>query len=426
MTIFWILIYNIFFVPFAFFFVYLSGLFNKKMQTGIRGRKQTLIEMARFRDKFPRKELYLIHSASLGEFEQAKPVIRGLKALRPDILIVASFTSPSGYTNAVRMKEVDLYMYLPFDTFLRTRRFIQRLKPKKIIFVTYELWPNLILNAQRHHVKTYLISARIRENSLKWKPIARTFFCDLYRSLDYIYAISDEHKESVRKLIGTVPIKMLTLGDTRYDQVIHRAHEKVAANVDRLFGDGFVFIIGSIWPQDAKQLMPAVYRCMKEFDSLRVIVAPHEPNEYALETLEEGFSENGILTRRLSTLPQKSAGIRVVLVDRVGILAELYHQSNLAFVGGSFRGSIHNVMEPAVAGIPVLFGPMYHNSSEAELLIREGGGFCCEDSECLYRKIRRMLTDSESYRRAADSARQVILKNLGAGARTVREILESD
>jgi len=425
-TIFWIIIYNAFFIPIAFAFIYFSALFNTKMRTGICGRKQTLNEMMRFRDKYSRKELYLIHSASLGEFEQAKPVIRGLKALRPDILIVASFTSPSGYTNAVRIPEVDLFIYLPLDTYFRTRRFIQNLKPQKIIFVTYELWPNLILNAQRHHVKTYLISARIREKSLKWKPIVRSFFSDLYRSLDYIYAISDNHKESVLKLIGTVPIKVLSLGDTRYDQVIYRAHEKVAAFERRLFQDGFVFIIGSIWPQDAKQLMPAVYRCMKEFGRLRVIVAPHEPNEYALETLEEDLSENGILTRRLSSLPDKSSEFKAVLIDKVGILAELYHQSDLAFVGGSFRGSIHNVMEPAVAGIPVLFGPTYHNSSEAKLLIRDGGGFCCENSESLYQQIRRMLTDAEAYRLAANSARQVILKNLGAGARTVREILESD
>ncbi|MCK4295041.1 MAG: 3-deoxy-D-manno-octulosonic acid transferase, partial [Candidatus Marinimicrobia bacterium] len=152
MTFFWIILYNAMFVPIAFILIHLIALFDEKFKRGLSGRRLSWVNLRKFREKYPNKELFLIHSASLGEFEQAKPVIRGLKALRPDILIVASFTSPSGYENAIRIPEVDLFIYLPIDTFLRTRRFIQKLKPQKIIFVTYELWPNLIANAKRHHV----------------------------------------------------------------------------------------------------------------------------------------------------------------------------------------------------------------------------------------------------------------------------------
>ncbi|MCG2716057.1 MAG: hypothetical protein L6422_07210, partial [Candidatus Marinimicrobia bacterium] len=244
MTIFWIIIYNIIFVPLAFLALQILALFNDKIKEGIKGRKITWYDLKRFRQKHPNKPVFLIHSASLGEFEQAKPVIRGLNAVRPDVLIVASFTSPSGFSHAERMSEVDLMIYLPFDSFLGTRRFIQKLKPQKIIFVTYELWPNLILNAKRHHVPTYLMSARIRQKSTKFSPLVCGFFRELYRSLDYIFAISEKDRLSVEKLIGSVQIKLMTLGDTRYDQVIERARCRMTNHIPRLFNEDFVFIIG--------------------------------------------------------------------------------------------------------------------------------------------------------------------------------------
>jgi len=155
-------------------------------------------------------------------------------------------------------------------------------------------------------------------------------------------------------------------------------------------------------------------------------LAPHEPNEYALETLEDEFRTHGIETRRYSQIKGETATSRVVLIDQIGILAELYHQANLAFIGGSFRGSIHNVMEPAVAGLPVLFGPTYHNSQEAELLVKAGGGLVCKDEHGIYNNLRRMLTNPEDYQKSARASYQVIMENMGASVRTVKEILESD
>ncbi|HPC35081.1 MAG TPA: glycosyltransferase N-terminal domain-containing protein [Candidatus Marinimicrobia bacterium] len=426
MTIFWLVIYNAIVMPIAYSGLIILSYFNSKIKEGLDGRQTLWLNLQKFREEFPKRTVYLVHSASLGEFEQAKPVIRGLKTLRPDILLVASFTSPSGFKNAERMPEVDLFTYLPFDTFLQTRRFLQKLRPAKIIFVTYELWPNLIFHANRYKIKTYLISARIRPGSSKLKPIIRNFFADLYRSLDYIYAISEEHKQSVLKLIGSVKITVLNLGDTRYDQVIERS--KLIANkmITRIFDEGFVFIGGSIWPQDARHLLPALYQCLENFPDFKIILAPHEPNDYALEMLEDEFQTHNIETIRYSQLKGQPSTKRVVLIDQIGILAELYHQANLAFVGGSFRGSIHNVMEPAVAGLPVLFGPSYHNSQEAELLVQSGGGLVCLDESNIYSTIKQLMTKPDDYQKAARSARQVILENMGASSRTVREILESE
>jgi 3-deoxy-D-manno-octulosonic-acid transferase len=425
MEFFWAILYNILFIPPAFIGLHFAALFNLKIRKGIIGRRQSWKDLERFRKKHPNQELFLVHSASLGEFEQAKPVIRGLKTLRPDILIVASFTSPSGYEHAVRIPEADLFIYLPLDTLIRIRRFIQKLKPSKMIFVSYELWPNLILNALRYRIPTYLISARINQRSLKWKPVIRNFFTSLYRSLNYIYAVSDADRLSVQKLMGNVHITLLTLGDTRYDQVIQRARQQIHKTLPKLFENGFTFIAGSVWPQDIRHLLPALIKALKHFPDLKVVIAPHEPNSYVLEMLEDNFTQLGVAVARLTDFQRTTGPVQVILVDRVGILAELYHQCQLAFIGGSFRSAIHNVMEPAVAGIPILFGPLYHNSHEAEMLLTEGGAFCCPDQDCLYDKIVELMGDSKVHQQASESARQVILQNLGASARTVKEILES-
>ncbi|RKY62224.1 MAG: hypothetical protein DRP96_00835 [Candidatus Neomarinimicrobiota bacterium] len=425
MTIYWIIIYNILVVPLSFAGIHIFSYFNEKIRRGLIGRKQIWLLLKRFRQRYPHKEVFLIHSASLGEFEQAKPVIRGLKAIRSDISIVASFTSPSGFDHAERMAEVDLMVYLPLDTFFRTRRFVKVLKPRKIIFVTYELWPNMIINARRYRIPTYLMSARIRQKSSKFYPFVRSFFKELYRSLDYIYAISEKDKESVKKLIGSVQIKVLTLGDTRYDQVIERSRSRMTASVPLIFRDAFVVIVGSIWPQDARHVLPVIGRIVKKHSRFRYIIAPHEPNEYALESLEDQLQSEGISVCRYRKIDDFPAKTTVVLIDKIGILAELYHQSNLAFVGGGFRGSVHNVMEPAVAGIPVIFGPDYHNSREAELLVKYGGGFSCNDESSLYQLMTKLMGDEKFYLRSSRASRKVILDNLGASARTVKEILEN-
>ncbi len=425
MIFFWGLMYNIVFIPLAYIGYYIAFLFNEKIRKGVYGRRETNRELKIYREKNPNKKVFLVHSASLGEFEQAKPVIRGLKALRPDIDIIASFASPSGYENADRLDEVAQFIYLPIDTLVRTNIFLSTLKPDKIIFVTYELWPNLVINALRYKIPTYLMSARIRKDSLKWLPIIRTFFSEIYRCLDHIYAVSQEDSQSMKKLVGTVDVKVLNLGDTRYDQVVQRAERNINGKVPRIFKQGFVFVGGSIWPQDVEQLLPAVIKIMHEKEEFKVIMAPHEPSNYALEMLETKFKNAGFDSLRLSRFGNTAPHCRAVLVDKVGVLAEIYHHCDAAFIGGSFRKSIHNVMEPAVAGIPVFFGPIYHNSREAESLIERGGAKSCQNASQLYSEISTVIEDKEAYQKMAHSARKVIVENMGASARTVKEILES-
>ncbi|MBN2601127.1 MAG: hypothetical protein JXR87_03960, partial [Candidatus Marinimicrobia bacterium] len=176
----------------------------------------------------------------------------------------------------------------------------------------------------------------------------------------------------------------------------------------------------------ARHMVPAIRRILKQYSQSRCIIAPHEPNEFALESIEDQFIGTGVSVCRYTQIKQFPVNETIVLIDKIGILAELYHQTNLAFVGGGFRGSVHNVMEPAVAGIPVIFGPDYHNSREAELLVKAGGGFTCADESSLYLLVSKLMDNETFYQQASKAARQVILDNMGASARTVKEILEND
>lgn len=418
----WTCLYNIFVIPIGVFFYNIFSVFSKKMRDGVRGRRATFSVIKNLRQLYPGRELILLHSASLGEYEQVKPVVKGLKKVREDLITVVSFTSPSGYENADKIPEVDLYIYLPFDFKSRMRRFLKLLRPSKIIFVTYELWPNFIAVAKEKRIATYLISARIRKGSHKWRFYIKSYFANLYNTLDYIFTVSESDKTELIRCTGNQKGNIETLGDTRYDQVIERAELRENKNIPKVFDDGFVFTAGSVWEQDLEIIMTPLVQLLKSDDKIRLIIAPHETDSLHVKPIVNSFRKQGIQVCRYSKMRNRSDE-RVLIVDRIGVLAELYHQSNIAFVGGSFKGAIHNVMEPAVAGIPVIFGPMYHNSREAEKLIESEGGFCCENSFDFHVLAERLISNETEYKKAAAAAREVIFKNRGAAQKTVDRIL---
>lgn len=421
----WNFLYNYFVVPLGVFFFVVFSVFSKKMKAGVRGRRKTFSEIRNLRRIYPDRKLFLLHSASLGEYEQVKPVVKGIKEKDKSIITVVSFTSPSGYEHADKIPEVDLYIYLPFDIKTRIISFLEILKPEKIIFVTYELWPNLLQVAKSKNIKTYLISARIRKGSHKWRFYIKSYFANLYCSLDYIYTVSDMDKEELINRTGKSDMNILTLGDTRYDQVIQRAELRSNKNIPKLFNSGFVFIAGSVWEQDLEVITTPLVQLIKSNEDMRLIIAPHETDDLHVMPIVNAFLRQGIQVSRFTKI-DKGCNHRVLIVDTIGVLAELYHQSDMAFVGGSFKGAIHNVMEPAVAGIPVLFGPKYHNSREAEKLVEFGGGFCCENSLEFHVLINKLTSDNKNYQKVAKASRDVIFNNKGAAEKTVNQILATE
>ncbi len=424
MKYFWRLLYNLIVIPLGILFYNIISIFNQKFKKGVIGRKSTFKKVQELKNQYPNNELILFHSASLGEYEQVKPVIKGIKNKNADLICVVSFASPSGYDNAARIPEVDMYIYLPFDYRGSIKKFLVLLNPKKIVFVTYELWPNLLHFSKKMGITTYLISARIRSSSRKWNFYIKSFFADLYNSIDYIFTVSENDKILLEKFIKRKKNNLMTLGDSRYDQVIQRSELRKDRNIPNLFDNGFVISTGSVWEPDLEVIISPLIQEYKNNKNLKLIIAPHETDDSHVNQIKSEFDKAGIKINKYSEIQDKCDS-RVVIVDKIGVLAELYHQSNIAFVGGSFKSLIHNVMEPAVAGIPVVFGPKYHNSREAEQLVKHGGGFCVENSEEFANIVNTLINNKDKYQIASQASKDVIFRNKGAGQRIVEQILKS-
>jgi len=307
---------------------------------------------------------------------------------------------------------------------LTTRKFLKVLHPNKIIFVTYELWPNILASAKSFGIQTYLISARIRAKSRKWKFYTKSYFASLYNSVDNIYTVTPGDKQALETVLKNNRKNILTLGDPRYDQVIQRAEKQEDKNIPKFFNDGIVICIGSVWEQDLDVISLPLIELVKTRENIRLIIATHEIDDSHVNPIKNQFETSGIVTTKYSELNGKLTS-RVLIVDRIGVLAELYHQSNIAFVGGSFKKAIHNVMEPAIAGIPVLFGPYFQNSREAQQLVEKGGGFSFNTSREFDNILKELIDDEAKYNEVALASKNVILNNKGAGQRIVEQILKN-
>src|SRR5262249_53666648 len=255
----------------------------------------------------------------------------------------------------------------PFDRARTMQRCLDWARPRLLVFVKFDLWPNLIWEARARGVPVALIDATLSPSSKRLSAVGKWFYRNLYRSLDPILPIRAEDaawfKESAPAHRG-----VSVFGDTRFDRVMERWNAR-ARDVLPLPDDGALTLIaGSTWPPDEERLLPALTRLMREIPTLRVVLVPHEPLPSHVEPLRRWALDNGLSVR---TTSEKGSDLsaRVVIVDTVGVLAEAYAHAHVAYVGGAFSTGVHSVIEPAIAGLPVVFGPRYDNSFEAKKLI---------------------------------------------------------
>ncbi len=423
---FWQFIYNAFSVPIQFLGFHLIGLFSAKVRRGIRGRRTSKVALKEFcasRDK--NNPVYVVHCASLGEYEMAKPIIEGIREQHSKSDIVLTFFSPSGYEQVKDDNSADLTIYLPFDSVQSVNWFYKKLQPQKLILTSYEIWPNLIWLAKHHNITSYVTSARLRSGSAKTWPIIRNFYSTVFRDIDHIYPITETDMALIQKYFDlSEHTEIDVLGNTRYDRVLERSqHHKDTHLLPQGFQHQPTVIAGSIWPNDNRVILPALMQILQDYEQLKLVLAPHEPNTHHLSELEQWCIDNQLSYRLLSETNGDHNRSRIILVDSVGVLAELYRDGDIAFVGGAFKGAVHNVMEPAAADCVVTFGPKYHNSNEAELLVKNGGGFTVENADQFQGILQNLLSDQEKLKRSQQIARQIIQENAGATQKTVSHIL---
>ena len=418
----WRLFYNMVVVPLMVIIAYALVPMNRKVRRGLRGRRRTLRRVINFRttDCDRSGPLYWFHVASHGEYEQTRPVIQGLREVTPESIIVVSFFSPSGYEHFDH-QAVDFKFYLPLDFPWTIRRLLRVLKPRKVLFTSCDIWPNLIWSCLKTNVSTTLFAARIASGSSKQWLILSNFYRQIYGAISHIYTISNADYFRVKAILGEASkTEVKNLGNPRYDRVKerHQCNGPTGRN-----GRDRIVILGSLHKEDEEVVGPPLINILHRDESVRVLWVPHEPEPEVIDALGARLSEAGIAWERFGRRLGRFLDSQVLIVDGVGYLAELYSRGVLAYVGGGFGGNIHNVMEAAIAGIPVIFGPRYRRSHEAEQLIACGGGVSVKSAEEFQHRLTTLLDDDISRQAAGAAALKVIEDNLGASARVLQAIL---
>ena len=421
---FWQIIYNIFFVPLLYISLIFISIFKKKIRTGISGRKRIFEELILSRLTLDlSKKVIWFHSSSLGEFEQAKPIIEKLKK-ETDVKIVVSFFSPSGYENSKKYPYADVITYLPFDSRWRAKRFIEIISPNMAVFMRYDIWPNHIWALKKKKILCLLVDATMKKNSPRKLPVIRSFHKYLYEDFTKVLTVSEEDCNGFKSFkCKNVQIKVV--GDTRFDRVYSRSLTSKKSRIinPNVLEGKKVLVAGSTWQQDEDVLIPVFLKLLKFDKNALMIIAPHEPTLLHLEKLELEFAGQ-VPSIRLSDI-NNYTNHRIIIVDSIGVLSILYSYANVAFIGGSFKINVHSVLEAAVYGVPVIFGPKIDNSQEAKKLIEVGGGMMIKDKKEFYRLLRKLFSDQKLLNECGKKSYNFVNKNVGTTDRIIKEIFSA-
>ncbi len=410
--------------------------FDRKIARGLearRGLAERLEQWARA-GRQPARPLIWVHAPSVGEGLQAKPVIEALRALHPEWQLAFTFFSPSAERLA-RTLPVDIADYLPLDRPREVRRALAALQPTTLVFSKLDVWPELTLAAHRGGVRLGLISATVAPDSSRLRWPARGWAHAAYHALDRIGAISADDQARL-ELLGARRDAITITGDTRYDSVADRARrfdrsrEPFATLLDGGAGR-FTIVAGSTWPADEAVVLAAFADLLTQLPQARLVLAPHEPTPDHLAGIAQRVTGLGLPRPvRLSQLQPRDTG-GVIVVDRVGVLADLYAVGDVAFVGGGYhRAGLHSVLEPAAFGLPTTVGPLWDMSRDAGLLLQRGAAVALPEDgrSALHAQWIVWHRDAAARRTAGEAAMEVMAEGRGAAERTaalVRELVVS-
>jgi 3-deoxy-D-manno-octulosonic-acid transferase len=417
----WEILYSFILLPVLWCAVHVLSFVNPKIRRGIQGRRNLFTHLeTQVARLLPGKRIWF-HASSMGEFEQAKPIIAELKKRFPDSRIIVTFFSPSGFEHSQKYPLADVISYLPFDTRANARRFLDATMPDVAVIIRYDVWPNHIWELASRKIPILIANATMRRTTRRRYPLIRQFHHHLYNAIGSILTVSPSDGDAFKVFSLTKPT-IETIGDTRYDQVNIRSAEAKKKHLiaEHIVRDQRVIVAGSSWREDEEVVIPAFLRLGESVPNLLLILVPHEPT---IEHLEEVESELGGRTSfiRFSAL-NDYAGERVIIVDSIGILSTVYTYGHIAYIGGSFKQNVHNVLEAAVYGIPVVYGPKYTKSHEAVRLAELGGGFVVEDVESLYRVLRDLCEHDAVRKRAGAQAGEFVKENVGATERFLKHL----
>lgn len=383
-----------------------------KARLWYEGRKDLFRRMAEAID--PAARVVWIHVASLGEFEQGRPIIEQIRKTHPQYKILLTFFSPSGYEIRKNYKGVDYVFYLPIDTPRNARRFLDIAHPEIAIFVKYEFWLNLLSELRRRQTRTYIVSAIFRHNSVFFR-----FYGGMWRqaleSFDVLFVQNEESKKLLSELGFD---NVLVAGDTRFDRVaeIARAAKRIDI-VERFKGDNRLFVAGSTWGPDEELLI----RLANDNPGIKFLIAPHEMDESRIERIMDEC--RGGALRYTQCTPRTGYGSRQVLIlDTMGMLASAYGYATWSYIGGGFGDGIHNTLEAATFGLPVAFGPNFQKFKEARDLVTLGAARSVTDYEQLRTWFIPLRDNEEFLQKTRRIAKDYTTRHQGATNIIVRTV----
>lgn len=383
----------------------IAALFNAKLKTFVNGRSKIFsrLENAFLSEQSP---IAWVHCASLGEFEQGRPVIEQFRKEFPTFKILLTFFSPSGYEVRKNYTQANYIFYLPWDTSSNARKFVEITQPKIAIFIKYEFWYHYSQALSKKNIPILSVSSIFRENQIFFK-IYGGRFRSILKKFDHFF-VQNEKSDQLLKSIG---VKNITIvGDTRFDRVNEVVKNAKEIQIAKEFkGSSKVIVVGSCWPEDLEVLAPHIN---DSAGKLKFIIAPHEIRESFLAEIEKAVN---VKTIRYSQVSQNLNESNVLIIDNVGMLSSLYQYGEFAFVGGGFGKGLHNILEAACYGIPIFFGNMnYQKFQEATDLIKRGGAFEVSDYADFKSKYELLINRPENYLLACDVTKSYVAENIGA------------
>lgn len=391
--------------------VAVASLFDKKVKKMWRGEREAFEVLKQKVD--PCSSYVWFHAASLGEFEQGRPLMERLRRRHPEYKILLTFFSPSGYEVRKDYGGADIICYLPLDTPLNAIRFLRLVRPVMAFFIKYEFWYNYLHILKHRHVPVYSVSSIFRPDQIFFRWYARGY-AKVLRCFTHFYV----QNEVSRELLAGIGINEVTVvGDTRFDRVLNIREQLKQLPVAEAFSEGRrVFVAGSSWAPDEDIFI----RFFNGHTDWKLIIAPHVIGEDHLEQIMQKLGRRAV--RYTRTTPEEAREADCLIIDCFGLLSSIYHYGDVAYVGGGFGVGIHNVLEAAVWDMPVIFGPNNKNFIEAQGLIANGGGFEIASYEDFEGVMNRFINDEEAVKKAGTAAGRYVEGCTGATKKILSEV----
>lgn len=388
-------------------FVFFAAPFNLRIRKWQGGRKGLFRHIESEINRSERHAWF--HFASLGEFEQGRSVLEAYRECFPEMRIVITFFSPSGYEVRANYAKADYVFYLPADTPGNAKRFIDLINPENVFVIKYEFWHNYFKQLAQRKIPLYLVSAIFRPEHFYFRWYGKPFRSTLH----YVTYYFAQNQESVALLQQIGLNNVMLTGDTRFDRVAHLSQEKHAIAPVAQFTEGHkVLIAGSTWPPD-EELIASLRQANP---SWRMIIAPHQVDAAHLEEIESRFEYSIRFSSLSNTVRSEQQEHDVLIIDNIGLLSYLYRYADIAYIGGGFGVGIHNILEAATYGVPVIFGPKYHKFQEAKDLIATGAAFSIHQQEDLI-EVFETLQSPTVRKEAGSQAYRYVQQQAGATGR---------